>query len=1376
VNQATAADGRLRTGMRLVAACVALTGLSMTQSPGFLVADTKFDLAVAPGTFLSRATHLWDPLAAGGQLQNQAYGYFWPMGPFHLLGAVADVPGWAVQRLWLALVVCVAFLGAALLARALGVRSDLACVLGGLAYALSPRMLTVLGPISIEAWPGALAPWVLLPLVHGSARGSPRRAAALSAVAVAMVGGVNAAATFAVVPLAALWLLTRTPGPRRRSMMTWWPVLVVVGTAWWLVPLFVLGAYSPPFLDFIESAANTTFSTALFDALRGTSNWVPYVDRGSRAGNDLIRLFHLPLLSGVVLFLGLVGLLHPRNPHRIFLGLGLVLGMLMVTAGHLGPVHGWGAAGTRSLLDGVLAPLRNVHKFDPVIRLPLVIGLAWTVDTLWQRLRENDRGREGVSVLEQRALRASTRVLLGAAVVAVLAASMPAFTGRISPAGAVLSTPGYWTETADWLAERSGDGQALLVPGSSFGQYVWGSPRDEPMQHLARSRWAVRNAVPLAPAGNIRMLDAIESRFAQGRGSAGLSSYLARAGIGYLVVRNDLARLSDVADPVLVHQAIEGSPGLGRVASFGPVVGGEPSLDRGTERVVVNGGWQARYPAVEVFAVSEDAGRAVQAVQAAQPPTVVGGPEDLLDLADLGVLGGEPTVLAADMARGERPTSLVLTDGLRVVERNFGRVHDGASATLLPGEERRLSRPTRDYLLPHQDQWSTLATLEGVEAVTASSSMSDATAFGVVQGGQQPYAAIDGQPETRWRANYRNDEPAWWQVELGSSRRIDTVRVTAGPDREVIRVRTDHRTSEPVALEAGTSRDVPLNDSDTGRLRVEDESGRTGNRLSLAEVEIPGLEVERALRLPRVPSSWGTPDGIVLRAVSDSRRGCAEVAGDARCVAGNEVSAEEDAEFHRQLTLDAPQSYEVALEAELRGGGALARRVFQDQPVSLTASTTASPDSRASVLGAVDDDAGTTWTAALSDDHPVLSVNWVDRRRVSGLQLNVSDDVAARAPTELELSWPGGRREVRLGRDGQVRFPAIWTRELTLRVAETEDVRSLGFDGTSSPVPVGITELRVIGVPYLPVAVPTTQLRLPCGSGPTLSVNGTPVTTTVEVILAELETGRRVPAVPCGSGAVSLRSGTNNIDVVGSELFVPRSLVLSGGGTRSTETQATSVRSEDAVTRSVVPSSPVGVLVLRENVNDGWSAVQGEAPLGRVVVDGWQQGWRVTRGDEAVSVFFAPDRLYRWSLLVGLAAMALLMVCTAVRLRWWSGAAAPPLRPRSLSASALGVVGLLSSGLLAGWLGLVLAALTLAGAAVLQRARPDAAPWTLGAVVLLPAFGYALRPWGGEGPWAGELAWPHYFVVVALAALCARPLNSSLRRPFSRRPGLSTSR
>ncbi|UUZ58849.1 DUF3367 domain-containing protein [Nocardioides sp. B-3] len=79
----------------------------------------------------------------------------------------------------------------------------------------------------------------------------------------------------------------------------------------------------------------------------------------------------------------------------------------------------------------------------------------------------------------------------------------------------------------------------------------------------------MRNAVPLVPAGNIRMLDEIEKSLARGAGGPGLSSYLARAGISHVVVRNDLVRSDAVADPILVHQALDHSPGLELVADFG---------------------------------------------------------------------------------------------------------------------------------------------------------------------------------------------------------------------------------------------------------------------------------------------------------------------------------------------------------------------------------------------------------------------------------------------------------------------------------------------------------------------------------------------------------------------------------------------------------------------------------------------------------------------------------------------------------------------------------------------------------------------------------------------------------------------------------------
>ena len=324
---------------RLAVVCTGFLVLALLQSPGKIIGDTKLDLAVDPLAFLGRALTLWEPEGAAGQVQNQAYGYFFPMGPFFALGQLAGLPAWVVQRLWFAVLMSVAFLGVVILARRLRIGTPATALVAGIAYALAPRMLTAIGTTSVELIPMALTPWVLIPLVAASQHGSARRAAAFSGLAVFCVGGVNAVATAAVLPLAALYLLTRPGGAFRRRLILWWGLAVALSAAWWAGPLVLLGQYSPPFLFYIENAQATTGPTDVLSVLRGASHWVATMASPSGpawpAGWSLVHDV-VPVVGTVVLAAaGVVGLCRRDLPERTWLVLGVLAGVGLVSLGHL---------------------------------------------------------------------------------------------------------------------------------------------------------------------------------------------------------------------------------------------------------------------------------------------------------------------------------------------------------------------------------------------------------------------------------------------------------------------------------------------------------------------------------------------------------------------------------------------------------------------------------------------------------------------------------------------------------------------------------------------------------------------------------------------------------------------------------------------------------------------------------------------------------------------------------------------------------------------------------------------------------------------------------------------------------------------------------
>ena len=486
----------------------------LVQPWGLTAADTKHDLVANPAHFLRGALHAYTDTFTLGQLQNQAYGYLFPQGLFFLL---ADpLPDWIAQRAWWFVVLAVGFQGFFRLVRTvLPAAPGYAALMGGLLYALSPRTLTTLGAISSETWPVMLAPWVLLPFLRPGRL--CWRDAAPSVVAVACMGAVNATATLAACLPAGLILLWRRAG---KAGLVWLAGCAAV-SAWWIIPLFILGRYAPPFTEFIESAGVTTRWLNLAEILRGTTSWAPFVDTERVAGNELATEPVFVLVTVAVAALGLVGL--ARLP-RMW-GVMLLVGVAVL---------GTHAAWYLDALDGPLAALRNVHKFDPLVRIPLVLGVAAVV----------------ARVELPRTLSLGRREAAGLLVcLVVVGATAPAWAGRLLPKGAYEEVPAYWHEATDFM--NSLDTRVLIYPPASFARQDWGWTRDEPAQPLLDVPWAVRDAVPLIPPEAIRGLDGAMAQIE--RDPATAPEVLQRLGIGAVAVRHDLISASSVHIAGEVH-------------------------------------------------------------------------------------------------------------------------------------------------------------------------------------------------------------------------------------------------------------------------------------------------------------------------------------------------------------------------------------------------------------------------------------------------------------------------------------------------------------------------------------------------------------------------------------------------------------------------------------------------------------------------------------------------------------------------------------------------------------------------------------------------------------------------------------------------------
>ncbi len=1252
----------------VVGAVVLVTG-TFLQEPGRILPETKLDLLLSPGRFLGRALQLWDPAQSFGQIQNQAAGYLLPMGPWYWLGHAIGLAPWVVQRLWIGALMAIGFWGVDRLARALGIGTPAARIVGAAAYVLGAASLTLVAFRSGTQVPVYALPWVMVPLVEAERHGH-RRAAAWSGLAVALMGGVNGTATLLVLAVPVLWFLTRERASGRGRLFGWWLAAVVAATSWWAVPLALQGRYGYAFTGFTESAALTTAVSSATEVLRGTGNWLAYLtseDRLWLPGGWQLISSRIAIVGGMALVAaGFSGLTRRDLPERRWLTLSALVGAVVMVAGYRGPLGSpfWSRA--RDLLDGPLVPLRNVHKAQPLLALPAMLGAIHLLGVAQRAVARRLGGADPSSARRAspvpRPARAAGIALLLVAASAVAAGGLPFVEGHVAADGSFTEVPAYWRQAGAWLDAHAHGRRSIILPASAFGEYTWGRPLDEPLASTTDEPLAVRDIVPLGSNGTTRLLDGIEDQLQSGRLDQGLGAVLQRSGVGYLVERNDLdPDRTNALPPGQVHALLAqrfGEP----VATFGPLV--DARLDSAHLRPQQAA---ARVHAVEVWPVGGPS-PLLDAYPKDRGLVVGGEPEALYELSTAGLLGRQGTVLAddpavaADQASGATP---VVADASRRRDVAFGDVRFDASYTLTatqpaPGTD----LPPHDRLVVPGGAHLARARLLGAARVRASS-------YGATDlrrdPSDQPWAAFDGDPTTAWRpslgapSSLDHTIGAWLEVDLDQPRDLRELSVTVPTGAFVsqattVTVSTDAgsvvaRTGPgqaTVRLPPGATRTIRLTLTEA-RLGAED-LGAPG----ITEVRIPGLSLERPVATGAARSVQN-PSGALSHVVLSRDHGD-PFARD---------PAPEDSALDRRLVLDRRTAYDLSGTVVARPGPALDALLdglvpgppAGTQRLRATASSRWNDQPAFDPTRALDGDPATGWVAADDDPRPTLTLAWEGSRTLRSLDVTRLGPPATAVDRIVLTSASGETRTVALPRSpGVVTFAPMQTDSVSIAPAWSQagvPVSSARAGQATGLAEVRLPDLADLVAPVLPAGA---RFELPCGQGPAVHVGDEDVETAVRGRVSDLIDGRPVPLETCGSAPVSLGRGSNRIatgidgavqvETLRLDATSGPGATAGGGGPVTAAPRPTQVIDWHDEHRKVrVGAGREAVLALTENANAGWTAQLDGARLATTRVDGWRQAWIVPAGrGGTVTLDFEPGHGYRLALGLGLALLVALVV------------------------------------------------------------------------------------------------------------------------------------
>ena len=1226
----------------------------LANDPGRMFFETKLSVDLDPSGLYASLWHLMDPLNSFGALNNQAVGYAVPMAPFYLAGHLAHVPVWLTERLWLSLIIAAGFGGLVKLAEALGIGSPASRCLAGLVFALWPTFTIVIGSTSSAALPGMLAPWAVLPLTTAvRGRGSVIGPAARSGAVVVCMAGVNATVTLEALLLPGLFILTYARGRRLARLTVCWGIAVAMATAWWALPLLLQGRYAFNFLPYVEQASTTTGSMSAAATLRGAGNWTAYLNLGTPwlpAGWAMVSTPMAIIVGAIAAACGLYGLAMRSMPAAAWLRLSAGIAAAGALAGYGGSLGGPFHGPVDHLLDGALAPFRNVYKLEPVLAAALALGLAHAAATWLARTP----GRQATPV--QRVFVWEARAIIGIVVIGLM---LPYLSGQVLNPGSFSAVPRYWYQVAAFLAERSPRNTALVVPADTHGDYLWGDPIDDPLVALARSPWAERGLVPYGGAGSQVLLNTAENAIESGEQASGLPGYLQRAGVRYIVVRNDLdPRQVGYTPAVLVHQTLALS-GFTRVASFGPPIGGaqiEPRATRAQQAALPS------YPAVEVYAAAGFSGSGppspVSTLPVSQTVLVNGGPDALLQLTGQHLLGsGQPAIIAGDPLP-TRPAQWAVTDGQRRADTLFGLVNDNVSYTYTstetnPVDASQLGRaggPPRQLLPVPAAGHQTVAVLSGAASVTASS-------YGSwIADTQQedPASAFDGDPATAW-AEGSEQTPAGQWIQIGFARPMDlpaSIGIRLLDDsttREIAsRLRVSTAAGSAVTDVAATGAVQPLKvvPGRTGWLRITIADARRVRLgypgAGISDVLIPGVTVTRLLQPAQDPAG---------------RQAASTVFSFHQQVPSPSTYADPAATppMARTFTLADPATLRPqasALAVPGPGLDALLGTISPPGPGMLQVTVASTPEALppgfpASLITGL---AGMPWTADTAS--PVIHLSWHGQRRIASLIVRPAAGQPS-TPRTVEITSPDGTRQASIGAGGLVRFTTpLTTDRIDVSFPRVHAATIVSATGQVATIPVRLSQLSVPALAALRPVTPDERatFTLACGKGPALTVDGRVYQTSVTGTIGELSQYLPLQVRLCSpGGTLSFGAGRHTLTAAPGTFAITDVSLASGEVARSGASRAVTIDSWQPDQRRLgIGPGAASYLEVHENDNPGWAAALNGRELTPVRIDGWQQGFIVPAGTGGtITLIFRPAATYHLALVVSLLAVVILLAITA---------------------------------------------------------------------------------------------------------------------------------